>query len=166
MQYRINLYRHCPQNRYRFALGKMGANPLLYLGLNPSIGDDALPNRTVQRVMHFAKREGFDGFILLNLSAQRALTPSELHRRQNRAMMSENHQTIAEIFTQINMPKMVLGYGNNIELRPYLMASFEKIMAHFRAAKGEAFYLGSLTKAGHPRHPLYLANDAPLNRWK
>lgn len=166
MTFTINLYRHCPKNRYRFALGKMSDNPLIYLGLNPSIGEDTTPNRTVRRIMHFAEREGFNGFLLINLSAQRALTPPELHKRQNRQMMAENHRVIAEIFSAVSRPKMLLGYGNNIELRPYLLESFKTIMTHFYLAKGEAFYLGELTTLGHPRHPLYLPNDAPRQSWQ
>lgn len=71
------LYERTPDNSSRFVLGIDGANPLVCLGLNPSTAEPGHLDPTVSRVQEAARRNGFDGFIMLNVYPKRDTLPRQ-----------------------------------------------------------------------------------------
>lgn len=65
-------------NMMRFVLQKVGAKPLVVLGLNPSTADDSTPDNTIRRIMHLAEHNGFDSFVMFNVYPLRATKPKDL----------------------------------------------------------------------------------------
>ena len=63
---------------YRYVLGKRCERPLVCIGINPSTADPMRLDPTLQSVERIAARGGFDGFMMMNVYAQRATVPNEL----------------------------------------------------------------------------------------
>lgn len=78
---KIDIYKGDADNR--FLLGQEGSNMLLVVGLNPSIADDNVADRTMVRVEKIAKFNNFDGFLMVNLYPQRTPIPDELDTEKN-----------------------------------------------------------------------------------
>ena len=139
----------------RYALRKDGEKPLVVIGLNPSTANEAKADPTMTCVMGIAERNGFDGFVMLNLYPQRATDPAGLDRELNYAMHQENLRQIMEALKDINEPTVLLAFGNSIGLRPYLKTCLRDIVAAMADKRPYYVSVGTLTNCGNPRHPLY-----------
>ena len=67
-------------NEFRFSLTKEGNRKLVVFGVNPSTANEQIADLTITKVMGFAERNGFDGFIMLNLYPQRCTNPESLDK--------------------------------------------------------------------------------------
>lgn len=145
--------------QYRWLLSRTWhVNParyVIFVMLNPSTADAYEDDPTIRRCISFAKREGFGGIHVANLFAGRATKPDDLFRMDD----PEGSRT-AETWTHIAArheagDKIVCAWG----AEPRAVAQAEKFL---QAMAGAPLYCLGTTKAGHPRHPLYLAGSTPL----
>ena len=155
--YYIDIYRISATNTQRFALGKKGKRMLVGLGLNPSTADDQKPDMTISKVMGLASRNGFDGFVMVNLYPLRKTFPHELPKRKNNAHHLQNLQEIQQILADQSEISILAAWGNPITERPYLKKCLKDIYETLSDQRVNWLQVGSLTKAGHPRHPSRVA---------
>lgn len=141
-------------DKVRYVLRKDGVKPLIVIGLNPSTANEAKPDATMARVMGIAERNGFDSFIMLNLYPQRTTNPAGLDRELNDDIHQENLRQIKEALKDIDKPTVLLAFGNNIGLRPYLRTCLRDIVIAI-SDKSPRYVQAGTTKWGNPRHPLY-----------
>lgn len=146
----------CSEAGYRFTLEQAGKKMLFVIGLNPSTADEEQADRTMSKVMQFAEKNHYDGYVMLNLSAQRATDPDNLDREPNEAMHQLNLKKIAELSERYPEADILLAFGNGIGRRRYLRTYFQDIY-HILQQHHHAWKYIALTKYGHPRHPLYLS---------
>lgn len=139
----------------RYALRKDGDRPLVVIGLNPSTANEAKADPTMTRVMGLAERNGFDGFVMLNLYPQRTTDPAGLDSELNDALHQENLRQIKEAVKDINEPTVLLAFGNNIGLRLYLKTCLRDIVTAMADKRPHYVPVGTPTNWGNPRHPLY-----------
>lgn len=154
------IYIHTHDNKSRFVLGEQGDKPLICFGINSSTAHPDRLDNTVRRVQNASHKEGYDGWIMLNVYPVRATDPKDLELTSDNAMHQENVKHIAEVFRQYSTATVWAAWGNLIEFRPYLMDCLKDI---YEAAKPFSLKWkskGTLTGKGHPRHPLYLPSDA------
>ena len=145
----------------RYVLGTVGVNPLICFGINPSTAVPNAPDRTVARVTRFAAENGYDSWTMLNVYPQIATDPKELDRIHRHELKAENERHIANTIDR--RPLTILAaWGGLITSRPYLPSMLEDIVQLTSAAGCTWVSLGALTKDGHPRHPLYVRADTPL----
>ena len=137
----------------RYVLRKDGDRPLIVVGLNPSTANEAKADATMTRVMGLAERNGFDGFVMLNLYPQRTTNPAGLDREMNDSLHQENLRQIKEALKDINEPTVLLAFGNNIGLRPYLRTCLRDIVATIADRQPRYVQIGTPTNWGNPRHP-------------
>lgn len=125
---------------------------MLFVMLNPSTADEAEDDPTVRRCLGFAKREGFGELVVVNLYAFRATNPKELKQVFD-PIGSENDEWIknATEFADVT----VAAWGANAE--PARSCKVKRLLTNPQ-------HLG-LTKAGFPKHPLYLKADTQLEAW-
>lgn len=145
----------------RFVLGTVGEHPLVCVGVNPSTATPERLDATVTRVARRARALGFDSWVMLNLYPQRSTDPTGLDRTVDPALMAANEREVARIFSK-HSGSLLAAWGTLITVRPYLADSARRIVALADAAGRPWFALGTPTTAGHPRHPLYVRNDAAL----
>lgn len=151
--YKIDIYKNSTDNSARFILGCNGKNPLIVLGVNPSTADENKPDATIRRVIGYAKRNGFDGFIMINLYPLRKTIPAELPNERNVELNNVNIQCITSIVEKVDNPTILVAFGNTITIRPYLIDCLADIINALSDYPIAWKQIGSLTKLGYPRHP-------------
>lgn len=145
--------------RYRFVLrrpigGEKGI--VLFCMLNPSTADDSVDDPTIRRCIGFAKLWGYTELRVVNLFAARATKPSMLLKMA----FPIGRGNDAHVTTEIR--------GASLLVAAWGAASgVDKRKREFLKCFGEHEWmcLGQ-TKAGHPKHPLYLRLDTELRRLK
>ncbi len=146
-----------PTGRYRYRLGRVW-DPLIprlccFVMLNPSTANAEVDDPTIRRCIGFAKSWGFGALEVVNLFAYRATDPREL-KRVHGPVGPENDYHIASVISDPRCELVVAAWGNDGGRTPADRHFREN---HCRDAK----CLGK-TKAGYPRHPLYVPSSAEL----
>ena len=141
---------------YRYLLWRTWdtCEPLvLFVGLNPSTADENLNDPTIRRCIAFAKRFGAGGVIVGNLFAYRATKPRDLFLASD-PLGPQNDEMLVQATRLVSTT--VACWGTH--------GSFLGRSAQVASLLGEVQCLGT-TKAGQPRHPLYLRHDTLLRRF-
>lgn len=139
---------------YRYTLGRRWgtAKTLVVIGLNPSTADENEDDPTIRRCMGFAKRDGYNALLMLNLFAFRATDP--------RSMMSAT-DPVGPLNNKILRERTL---GRDVLVAWGALGSHRgrdrEVMGMLEDAR-RVLCLG-VTKAGQPKHPLYLRADTPL----
>lgn len=151
--YHPDIYHINHDNSCRYTLGISGKQPLVAVGLNPSTADDLKPDQTISRVMGFARRNGFDGFIMLNLYPLRTPYPQKLPNSLDRNALHENINQWKQICDHFQPKQILAAWGSIIEIRPYFKACLYTFAEYADENEVEWMRIGEFTKSGHPRHP-------------
>ena len=85
-----DIYQNDCQDKWRYTLGKAGANPLVVIGLNPSTATQEKADTTVAKAEKVALQQGYDGFIMLNLYPIRATDYRKLPVKVNATAFANN----------------------------------------------------------------------------
>ncbi len=151
----------CENYRYRLTR-EWGASTsmITFIGLNPSTADGDVDDPTMRRLIGFAKSFGFDNLEMLNLLAYRCTDPKSIPRFEGK-----RHLTYGEIVgpLQVNYlggakgQKIVACWGATTGV-PNFGWQREWVQNIY---KNELWCFGT-TKAGHPKHPLYLKGTTQL----
>ena len=151
---------YSPCLRYRYALTRTwdtGAPRLLYVMLNPSTATEAANDPTIERCERRARALGYGAFRVANLFALRETDPARL-RRAARPVGPENDAQLAEAAAWSDAILCAWGvYGAH-------RSRNEAVSAILRASGKSLLALG-LSKAGHPRHPLYVSYEIRPDPW-
>lgn len=154
---KFDIYKNGLDNKLRFTLGRSGTNPLFIIGLNPSTADANNGDRTINKVAGITEGAKLDGFVMLNLYPQRATDPNDLDKMLNEEYHQQNILAIKEVVSKHKNINVLLAFGNMISSRAYLKDCFKDIYSLLQESNPKWMKTGELTKAGHPRHPLYVA---------
>ncbi|MBR6140256.1 MAG: DUF1643 domain-containing protein [Bacteroidaceae bacterium] len=139
----------------RFALLKDGEQMLYVFGVNPSTATDKKPDRTMQKVLGFADRNGFDGFAMMNLYPLRSTNPNALPKAMDEELHQRNLTEIKEVIGKKKNPVILFAFGNAIGAAPYLKKCLKDIVSTLQPLNPQWKQIGKPTKWGNPRHPLY-----------
>lgn len=149
----------------RFVLGTVGANPLICFGINPSTAVPGALDPTVARVSSFALDNGYDSWTMLNVYPQISTDPKGMDQKHSAELKAENERHIEAVLRVVEggQPRTVLAaWGALVESRAYLPLLLQAIVKLGTASGSKWVSLGEPTKNGHPRHPLYVRGDTPL----
>lgn len=161
-----DIYSTSHSNAWRFTLGKSGQGKLLTIGLNPSTATAEKSDTTIAKVQTVAQRNGFDGFVMLNLYPIRATDCRALPQKVNQLAFTENIRCIESIVASEREPTIWAAWGQNILARSFFADAFFKLLIVLGKHGVTWQRLGTLTTAGHPRHPSrihYEWDFAPLD---
>lgn len=145
---------------YRYDLRRKvarGRSIILWVMLNPSTADATVDDPTIRRCIQFTKDWGHSILVVVNLFAWRATDPKELKKAFD-PVGPLNDKTIKVWMDCAD--RIVVGWGANGSL--YHRDEAFREMAQSRMC--QLWCLGK-TKAGHPRHPLYVRSTQELERW-
>ncbi|WP_300643648.1 DUF1643 domain-containing protein [Nocardioides sp.] len=148
----------CGQYRYRLTRTWRPEQPrATFIMLNPSTADAEHDDPTIRRCMGYARDWGLGGLIVVNLYAYRATDPDDLWKAAD-PVGPDNDAHLRAVLdaAAIAGAPVVAAWGAN--------ARSER-GAEVMQFAGAVTALG-LTKAGQPRHPLYLRKDAQPTRWE
>nr|WP_231688189.1 DUF1643 domain-containing protein [Bacillus sp. FJAT-18017] len=141
--------------RYRYSLFRGWNRQLprmVFIMLNPSTADHFEDDPTIRRCISFAKRWGFGSFEVVNLFAYRATDPKELLSCED-PVGKNNDFYILDALKKADLAVAAWGTKGTINNRN------EQVLGYLKRV--ELFCL-SLTKEGHPKHPLYVKSDEKL----
>ena len=124
----------------------------MFIGLNPSTADEFADDPTIRRCVGFAKQWGCGGIHMLNLFAFRATKPENMKKAAD--PIGPENAYFLKIHALVSEP-IVACWGVHGTFRDRAVAI--KIMLPGMQCFG-------LTKAGHPKHPLYLPKNTALTR--
>jgi hypothetical protein len=149
--------------RHRYTLEHI-PDPLLdnrtraaFIGLNPSTADENDLDPTLRRIRGFTLREGFGGFVMLNLFAFRATDP-QVMRAQVDPVGPDNDRWIVDVARRAGL--VVAAWGNH-----GAHLDRERQVAALLASHGIRLLCLGRNASGTPKHPLYVPGNAALQPW-
>lgn len=145
---------------YRYSLTRIWerAGPrLTFIMLNPSTASEVHNDPTIHRCEQRARTMGFGSFCAVNIFALRATDP----RRMRAAANPEGPDNREALTTAARWAdRVIAAWGVHGQHRNQGQAVASRLRA-----QGHTLYHIGQTKAGHPRHPLYLPYSAALQIW-
>lgn len=156
------IYHRNEENTCRYTLGIDGENMLICCGINPSTAKPNDLDNTVTRVDRFARDNGYDGYIMVNVYPQISTDPNGINLDLNLEKHRENMERLKDIFKKYPNADIWAAWGVLIEKRPYFYKALEDIYQASKDYNLNWVRFNELTKAGHPRHPLYLRADSEI----
>lgn len=132
--------------KYRYELGRSwdDGETVVFVGLNPSTADHTIDDPTVRRCIRFASDWGFGSLSIVNLFGYRSPDPSRLHTVVDPVGISTD-RILREVLGKADL--VIAAWG----VHGTLAARNETVLAWIP----QPHCLG-VTRAGHPKHPLYL----------
>ncbi len=142
--YRYFLYRVWDETKLR----------VMFIGLNPSTADESLDDPTIRRCKRFAFDWGFGGLIMANLFALRATAPKVM-MSHIAPTGSKNDYWLDSLARDAGIIIAAWGANGSHHGRDKAVLRFMPQMSHL-----------GLTKAGMPKHPLYLKANTKPQIWR
>lgn len=153
----FDIYAASADEKFRYLLGQRGSRMLFVLGLNPSTATAMKPDTTISKVRGVAQRNGFDGFLMLNLYPERATKVVALPAAADGAAMTRNIEMIAGELAAETSPTIWAAWGGDIGRRSYFGLAAAALAKKPEFGHVNWVRFGDLTSDGHPRHPSRLS---------
>lgn len=146
-----------PDERYRYVLWRKWGEgvPVTWVMLNPSTADADVDDPTIRRCMGFARGWGWPGIVVVNLFAFRATEPA-LALRADDPYGPENEAHLADCLGAEGT-MVVAAWGERGTYRNRA----NQVLDLARDVGVRKVYCVGRTKAGAPRHPLYVRKTQP-----
>lgn len=132
----------------------------LWIGMNPSTADAEHNDPTITREIGFTRRELLTCYAKTNVMDFRATKPSVLLSPGVSPCSYANESIIRLEASRASL--IVLAFG---ALPPKLLPYALRVVSALEDGGHTLHCLGT-TKAGWPRHPLYVRGDTPLEVWQ
>ena len=150
---------------YRYVLRRAwGPEPLQrvlgFVMLNPSTADAIEDDPTIRRCMSFAKRDGYDGIVVVNLFDFRATNPKALCYAERDLSSRKNDPHIGAAFKECD--EVVFAWG--VAQVPGVGHRISAVVRLAKEAGHVPLCLG-INLSGAPKHPLYLPRNARMVAW-
>lgn len=146
---------------YRYTLERVWDETLprlLFLLLNSSTADAFGDDPTNRRGIDFGRRWGYGTVVFANLFGFRSPDPKVMKAAAD-PVGPDNDRHILEQASKAD--RIVIAWGTHGHHR-----SRDLEVLTLLTRSGKPLWHMVLTKAGHPRHPLYLAKTTELQRWE
>lgn len=153
------VYSRC--EKYRYSLTRVwdeGLERVAFIMLNPSKATEVQNDPTIERCERRARALGFGGFRAVNIFAYRETDPALL-RKAREPVGDKNDAALLHACDWAG--QIICGWGVHGEH----LGRGAVVEKDLRRAGHDLHALG-LTKAGHPRHPLYIGYKVKPERWE
>ncbi|QCO56554.1 DUF1643 domain-containing protein [Pseudorhodobacter turbinis] len=151
---------YSPCEGYRYALTRVWdpqGDKVTFVMLNPSTATEVQNDPTVERCERRARTLGFGAFRVVNIFAWRATDPKVM-RAQEDPVGPGNDAAIAQAASWADRIVCAWGtHGAHLDRGANVEAMLRGL--------GRPLYQLGLTKAGHPKHPLYISYDRQPELW-
>lgn len=153
------LISECGEYRYwlrRDELLPSGNGNVLFVLLNPSKADASTDDKTLVKCMNYARRWGYDSLTIANLYSYRSTAPTFLWQHED-PVGPNNDEWLKQLV--VGRELVVCGWGDNARQQRVV-----EVCLLMKEAGVELHCLGT-TKAGAPKHPLFIKSDQALEEW-
>jgi hypothetical protein len=155
----VAVYSPCESYRYSLTLvWDDDGERVLFIMLNPSTATEIQNDPTVERCERRARALGFGAFRVLNIFAYRATDPRDMRRAED-PVGPGNDAAMLEGLDWAD--SVVCAWGTHGEHQ----ARGPEVAALLWGTGRELLHLG-LSKAGHPKHPLYIGYAVQPMVWE
>lgn len=155
----VAVYSDCEKYRYQLTrVWDPAGRKALFVMLNPSTATEVQNDPTVERCERRARALGFGAFRVTNIFAWRDTDPRAMRAVED-PVGPANDQTILEGCDWAD--QIIAAWGSHGDHRNH----GAHIAGLLRDTGREVYALG-LTKAGHPKHPLYIAYTQQPELWQ
>ena len=144
--------------KYRYLLRRVWdyAKPrALFIMLNPSTADAKQDDATIRSCVRLLARLGYGSMEVTNLMAWRATKPDDIPDKPTLVMGSDNSRIIEAAVHRCDI--VICAWGAHPYARRFAGGVLDIISLHRPAA-----YCFGKTKAGAPKHPLYIKSGSML----
>jgi hypothetical protein len=147
-----------PCGLYRYWLCRVWDDrpPVCWVMLNPSTADASLDDPTIRRCVAFARSWGAGGIYVVNLFALRATDPGQLSASLAPVGPDNDHAVCSHATTEGQLA-VVAAWGTG---GGYLAR--DRAVCRMLRERGVDLKCLGTTRHGHPRHPLYVSGNTPL----
>lgn len=148
--------------KYRYLLRRVWvyAKPrALFVMLNPSTADAAQDDPTIRSCVRLADGLGYGSIEVVNLYAWRATDPKDLPLPPSMSLGPDNPRTINAAVVRGDV--VICAWGAH----PYAERNAAGVLDVIQLNQKIAYCFGT-TKAGAPKHPLYIKSGTPLVEFK
>ncbi len=155
----LAVYSDC--ERYRYALSRVwdrAGKHVCFVMLNPSTATEVQNDPTVERCERRARALGFGAFTVTNIFAWRDTDPRNMRAAAD-PVGPANDGAIVEACARAD--RVICAWGTHGEH----LGRGPQVLALLRATGRDLYHLG-LTRAGHPRHPLYVSYARQPELWR
>ncbi|ALI55895.1 DUF1643 domain-containing protein [Celeribacter marinus] len=155
----VAIYSDC--ERYRYSLTRTWdtqGRKALFVMLNPSTATEVQNDPTVERCERRARVLGFGAFCVTNIFAWRDTDPKNMRAAAD-PIGPENDTTILDFSGWAD--DIICAWGTH----GAHLSRGATIEALLRETGRDLYHLG-LSKAGHPKHPLYISYEKNLELWR
>ena len=135
--------------KHRYRLSRhwdLNKPQLLYIMLNPSIGNETIDDPTIRRLLSFTRKFDYGGFFVGNLFTY--ITPNPKTLDTSIGLTNKNLNILTNLVSKVD--KVVYAWGNYIEEPNELKKFISNPMCFGKNINGT------------PKHPLYLPSDSKL----
>ena len=139
--------------KHRYRLSRhwdLNKPEILYIMLNPSIGNESIDDPTIKRLLSFTRKFDYGGFFVGNLFTY--ITPNPKTLDTSIGLTNKNLNILSNLVSKVD--KVVYAWGNSIE-EPN---EFKKFIS------GPMCFGKNLN--GTPSHPLYLPSSSELESFR
>lgn len=146
-----------PCGLYRYTLARRwgpGSGSVLWIMLNPSTADADADDPTIRACRAFSERWGKNALEVVNLFALRSTDPRKLTDAED-PVGPENDDHIVQAVERSDLIVAAWGARGNLYGRDDEVSRFLALRSRVPRCLG-------ITKAGDPRHPLYIARSRTL----
>lgn len=146
--------------RYRYLLRRIWDYELprlLVVMLNPSIADGKIDDPTIKQLVRLSAAVNFGGFEVVNLFAFRATDPQQLYEVDD--PIGLNNDTMIKL-ALMRCDMVACGWGAH----KMAVKRGRKVWELLREQR-PAIFCFDKTKAGAPKHPLYIKAGTQLRRY-
>ena len=135
--------------KHRYRLSRhwdLNKPQLLYIMLNPSIGNEKIDDPTIRRLLSFTRKFDYGGFFVGNLFTY--ITPNPKTLDTSIGLTNKNLNILTNLVSKVD--KVVYAWGNAFEEPNELKTFISNPMCFGKNINGT------------PKHPLYLPSDSKL----
>ncbi|RXJ51092.1 DUF1643 domain-containing protein [Gelidibacter gilvus] len=154
--------------RNRFVLAKKGKKNLLVICLNPNTANEYEHDETSLTVEKIAIANGYDGWVLINLTPERTNDEEFLSSYFSEKLLDDNLCLIGAIMmgNQFEIKEVMVAWGDNITIPVvgfhYLRSSAINILDRLKKYELN-YWCINLTAKGHPYHPVSYGYNSYLS---
>lgn len=144
--------------KYRYLLRRVWDHKkprALLIMLNPSTADAKQDDATIRSCVRLLNGLGYGGMEVVNLMAWRATKPEDLPAKPSEAMGPDNPRVIEAAVCRCDV--VICAWGADPHASRFAPGVFDVVRLNRPAA-----YCFGKTKAGTPKHPLYVKSGTAL----
>lgn len=130
--------------------------------VNPSTADAEQDDATIRKIIGFGKRLGWSNVTVVNKFAYRATDVNELHNASDPiGPLNDAHIVNALLFSDV----VFVAWGSLNKL-PAPLRNRWKFVAETARVLSKSLHCFGTCQDGHPKHPVMIGYDSPVQGWE